>query len=215
MTKKHQYFDQYGVEIDEQHALHNGVLKDGHRMRVMVRDADTGSTGQGSRGQLGVRLGSPCSKDGWPGTWVMGSDGEPVCDITTKDSAVGFHDGSGDPWSASRPGFRVRTTDNRKPVHDALLTYDLELTNRWKCKDGQSVCSSCSGSGLGDDGEACDACGGSGVQDDGYETTPSEAVENTAADSRPLAQRMQDHRRTMDQLYAQRDAELSEAWRNK
>jgi hypothetical protein len=48
----------------------------------------------------------------------------------TRDSAVGFHDGSGNPWSASRPGFRVRASDDRSAVRDAYAEYETRLVNQ-------------------------------------------------------------------------------------
>jgi hypothetical protein len=133
----------------------------------------------------------------------------------TNDSIMTFSDGTDDETAGCRPGWRIPNMLDRRAQIDAYQHYERELTNRWRCRDGQQLCPDCLGSGLGEDNEACGGCGGSGTVDDGYERSPNEAVANTAADSRPLAQRMQDHRRTMDQLYAQRDAELSEAWRNK
>lgn len=36
---KHLYFDSQGHEVDEGSALHNGMLRDGYRQRVMLRDS--------------------------------------------------------------------------------------------------------------------------------------------------------------------------------
>jgi hypothetical protein len=136
------------------------------------------------------------------------------------DRRAGFTDGSGDPWSASRPGFRVRVGDTRRQAQrDAFAAYDREISSRWKCGDKQSVCPDCDGSGEANDADApCPRCGGDGVvdQDDNYDTRADEAETNHDSrrhDSRSLSQRMQDHRRNMAQLYSQLDAELENAWR--
>jgi hypothetical protein len=125
-----------------------------------------------------------------------------------------FSDGSGDPLSCSRPGFRVRASDKRQAQNDAIAAYDKEISNRWKCHDNQSVCRACLGSGLQTNGNECNFCNGKGVRGD------DDAVEDRAPiptidASLPLAERMEAHRQLMDKLTAERDAELSNAWRGR
>jgi hypothetical protein len=130
------------------------------------------------------------------------------------DAKVGFTDGSGNPWSASRPGFRIRANDDRKAQRDAVAAYNLEISSRWKCGDQQSVCQECSGSGS--DGDSCDNCGGEGVVDDNYERSSAAAFRNS--ETNPYDRRtvdMAQHRQLMDKLYRERDAELEQAWRQK
>ena len=45
-------------------------------------------------------------------------------------------DGTGNPLGLHKPGFRVRTGDNRQAIKDALAEYEAEMTNRWR--DGDS-----------------------------------------------------------------------------
>lgn len=136
-----------------------------------------------------------------------------------SDGRVLFTDGTPD-GGGNRPGWRIPLNDDAKRravVRDAYQRYETELTNRWRCRDGQHLCSACLGSGLDEDNEACGSCGGSGVIG---EFNSNALVENTAADRQhddglSLADRMKDHQRNMSKLYAATDAELSQAWRGK
>jgi hypothetical protein len=123
-----------------------------------------------------------------------------------------FTDGSGDPWSASRPGFRVRVGDTRKAQRDAIAEYERELTNRWRCGDQERVCPECDGTGELN-GEDCEACNGSGtLPAGGYDRSP-----DTAMPTHPPA-RVTDaaeHRKIMDQLYHDYDRTISEQWRQR
>ena len=90
------------------------------------------------------------------------------------------------------------------------------MANAYRLHDGEISCPDCDGSGMASDSGPCETCAGDGIiEADAYENSPDEVVANTAADhdSRSLTQRMQDHRRTMDALYRQHDAELSNMWR--
>jgi hypothetical protein len=223
---KHSYFYQ-GREISEDAALdRRGLLRDGVTARVRVTQRDNNpwadphsyeSTGQGEHGQRSQQAGDLCTLNGFPGR-LKKVNGELCCVPDTKD-AVGFTDHSGDPWSASRPGFRLRIGDTRKAQRDAIAEYERELTNRWRLGDQERTCSACDGSGEDEAGNDCPVCGGEGVLPAANETTDRQTAHASLAqrndDSRPLAQRMQDHKRTMDALYRARDAELENAWRNK
>ena len=139
-----------------------------------------------------------------------------------RDSDTGlsamFTDGTSD-GGGNRPGFRLRIGDNRKAQNDAISAYDKEISNRWKCGDGQQVCSSCSGSGIDPDDpdDSCIDCGGSGVTniDNGYEQSAGEAFQNTAADKRTVDQRVKDHARNMARIYDAYDQNLGQMYRSK
>ena len=204
---REQAYRQYDVDI--QKAWRNG-------------DADPWSnnnppTGAGSHGPLGARPGQPCTKNGWKGTLKRAADGSLYCDIGAHDAQPQFNDGSNDATSGNRPGWRVPVVNDRRAVRDAYQKYDVRMANMYRLHDGEISCPACDGSGMASDsGGPCKICAGDGIiEADGYESSPDEAVQNTAADhdSRSLTQRMQDHRRTMDALYRQHDAELSNMWR--
>jgi hypothetical protein len=122
-----------------------------------------------------------------------------------------FTDFSGNPWSASRPGFRVRVGDNRKAQRDALAEYERELTNRWRCGDQERACEACDGTGEDGSGNDCPVCNGEGFIPAAYERSPDEAVRHSQTahegldrrsnDSRSLNQMMHDHRQRMARLY--------------
>jgi hypothetical protein len=154
-----------------------------------------------------------------PGSKTIGGELRYVPD---KANSIGFTDHSGNPWSASRPGFRIKVGDSRKAQHDAIADYNKEISNRWKCGDRQSVCSSCFGTGLDPtDGTFCINCAGEGVTDDAYESSPDEAAADTAADRAPdirhrsLDEMMKSHRERMTSLYDAYDKSISEQWRHR
>jgi hypothetical protein len=201
-----QAYAAYDQEI--QQAYRHGSMRDTPSPWAQAdpRGGSFASTGFGSSGQRGDQPGDLCSIDGRPGRLKqVGS--ELRCVPDSRDS-IGFTDHSGNPWSASRPGFRIRRVgDTRQAQRDAIAAYDREICNRWKCGDKQSVCQECSGSGLGSDGDTCIDCGGSGVIDDDFAVdsmpTPRPARVTDAAQ----------HRKIMDKLYREYDQTISEQWR--
>jgi hypothetical protein len=143
-------------------------------------------------------------------------DGLSDMQLAVCDAATRFTDQSGNPWSASRPGFRVRSGDAaRQAVKDqAYAEYTTSLCNSYKLHDGQQLCPDCLGSGIAD-GDTCDGCGGSGVVPNDYESSLDEMVESTAADSRDINIRISEHKQVMSKLYDAYDRSLSEAWRQR
>jgi hypothetical protein len=96
-------------------------------------------------------------------------------------------DGSNNPFALNKPGFRVRAGDTRQMVADAYQDYEDALVNAYRCG-----------------GEERD-----GSEDFGNASTNRESLPRRHADS----QMMQEHRARMNKLYADRDRELSEIWR--
>ena len=200
---REQAYRQYDVDI--QKAWRNG-------------DADPWSnnnppTGAGSHGPLGARPGQPCTKNGWKGTLKRAADGSLYCDIGAHDAQPQFNDGSNDATSGNRPGWRVPVVNDRRAVRDAYQKYDVRMANMYRLHDGEISCPDCDGSGIASEAAvpAKPVQATASLEPTTYENSPDEVVANTAADhdSRSLTQRMQDHRRTMDALYRQHDAELS------
>jgi hypothetical protein len=105
-----------------------------------------------------------------------------------------FTDGrSNDPTAGCRPGWRIPIINDRRAVRDAYAEYENALKDAYRQQDGED-----------EDGDECEACGGYGVVNE----------DHSHADRRPLDQTIQDHRTQMNQLYADRDAELSQMWRS-
>jgi hypothetical protein len=111
-----------------------------------------------------------------------------------------------DPNALNRPGFRVPVVNDRRAVRDAYAAYETSLVNRYRVGDGMQ-CPDCFGSGEDEDGGDCPMCKGSGVLPGGN----GDDLPDPASDNRTIDQ----HKQTMDQLYRERDEELSNAWRQK
>ena len=212
--KKTKYFDKRGSEITADAALdRHGALRNGFSMRVptTMRDADHGAGSHGPRGEV---EGDICmTNDRREGRL----NADLVCmPLKSRDAKLLITDGrTTDPLALQRPGFRIPVVNDRRAVRDAYAAYETSLVNRYRVGDGVQ-CAECFGSGEDEDGEDCDACNGSGVMPDrgkgfgssnegGYDTP------DPASDSRTLDQ----HRQVMDRLYAERDAELQNAWRQR
>lgn len=228
---RHSYFYQ-GREISEQAALdHHGLLRDGVSVRVsaMMRDSDAAARDARTEAyrQYDREMGQMYKLHGslrdTPTPWAeapSGAGSNGPLGVGKRDSAAKFHDGTPD-GGANRPGWRIPLNDDKRRavVQDAYQQYERELTNRWRLGDQERTCSECDGGGEDEAGNDCPVCGGEGVLPAANETTDTQTAHASLAqrndDSRPLAQRMQDHKRTMDALYRARDAELENAWRNK
>ena len=141
----------------------------------------------------------------------------------SQDAKPRFVDGNGNPLdfaAGNRPGYRISTSDARQNLVDqAYSRYDALVSTAYKLHDDEVQCAECFGSGQGPDGDDCDACNGSGVMPDpnaGAGGTlfgsTNEGGEDDDDDSTSDSIK---HRQNMDRLYAARDAELSNAWRNK
>jgi hypothetical protein len=165
------------------------ILKDGERLRVSMTMRDSLSPLQRS---------------------VADSTNNRITDGRTTD-----------PLALHRPGFRVPIVNDRKAVRDAYQHYETSLVNRYRVGDGVQ-CPTCFGSGEDEDGGDCDACEGSGVMPDqdsrtgkggkGFGSTNEGGYDkpDPASDSRTV---MDQHRQRMNQLYADHDNELANAWR--
>jgi hypothetical protein len=215
-----QAYQRYDLEMGQMYK-HGGSIRDAPTPSLWAQADPCGgsfeATGFGSRGSRGDQPGDLCTINGRPGR-LKQVGGELRCVPDSRDS-VGFTDHSGDPLSASRPGFRVRRGhDDRRLVQDAHDVYRTRLSNSYKLHDNERLCESCNGSGRNDNDDICDDCMGEGTVDDGGRS-PDEAFGDTQTahqdrnDSRSLSQRMHDHRSNMAQLYSQLDSELENAWR--
>jgi hypothetical protein len=127
--------------------------------------------------------------------------------MRARDAKPQFTDGrTTDPLALQRPGYRIPIVNDRRVVRDAYEHYETSLVNRYRVGDGVQ-CAQCYGSGEDEDGEDCSMCSGSGVMPGGN----GDDLPDPASDNRTIDQ----HKQTMDQLYRQRDEELSNAWRQK
>ncbi|SRR5579883_1660108 len=183
------------------------ILRDRELRRIpmMLRD-DDGVTGAGSRGPRGQQVGDKCTRNGFNGVLRRGPDGL-FCDIGRKDALT---DGrSTDPLAMNRPGYRMFATDaGRKACYDARATYQRRIANEYKLHDNQTLCNDCDGSGLDTDGDVCPTCGGTGtLTDAAVKVINSQRVQPTSDHA------VADNRAKLQQLYADHDRELSEAWR--
>jgi hypothetical protein len=111
-----------------------------------------------------------------------------------------------DPAAGLKPGYRMPTTQDRSRVHDANDKADRQMRNQYKCGDQESVCPDCDGDGY-IDGEQCDRCGGDGTVPEAGDKSRF-GSRNEGGDPDPASDAQ-----TMDRLYRERDAELSEMWR--
>jgi hypothetical protein len=124
-------------------------------------------------------------------------------------------DGNGnDGLALQKPGYRISTDDaGKNRVSDAHREYQTRLVHAYKIGDGVQ-CSTCFGSGE-INGEDCDDCDGTGVMPERSSSSKGYGSGNEGSssdDSRSV--NLDQHRQTMDRLYAARDAELQDAWRN-
>jgi hypothetical protein len=167
------------------------ILKDGESLRVSMTTRDS-------------RL-SPLQRS------VAASTG------SRQDAKPAFTDGHNlvDPAAGLKPGYRMPTVQDRSRVHDAYDKADRIARNRYKCGDQESVCPDCDGDG-DIDGEQCDRCGGDGTVSEADDKSRF-GSRNEGGDPDPTSDsRTRDqHRQTMDRLYAERDAELANAWRGR
>jgi hypothetical protein len=196
------------------------ILRDRGRVRVsmQMRDAAMAKSGTGSvRGEV---AGDLCTINGSEGRLRMVNGALQCVPLKSQDARPQFTDGrTTDPTALNRPGFRVPVVNDRRAVHDAYDADAAYLRNRYKCGDGERLCEDCGGEGK-IDGERCDTCNGNGVmpevedeREEGKSLFGSGNGHGRSddSDSRTLDQ----HRQMMDQLYRERDAELSQMWRMK
>jgi RecJ-like exonuclease len=95
-------------------------------------------------------------------------------------------------------------------VRDALQRYETQLVNMYKVRDGQTQCPDCDGSGVDqEDGGDCPSCDGKGTINN------ADRANDAVTHTQPQHHGTIDHRQLMDRLYAEHDAELSNAWRSK
>ena len=232
---KHRYFDGNGNEVDAVHALDgNGILRNGFTLRIPMLMRDTAPwretdprgrssevTGQGERGQGGSQIGSPCTRDGWPGVLRRGSDGELFCNIGRKVDGMLITDGrTDDKMSLNRPGFRVPIVHDRRAVRDAYQRYETGLVNAYRVNDGEVQCPDCNGCGRDENIVACETCGGDGTVPADYKRTAGANFggTQTAHEGLPPPRRadsamLQSHRIRMAKLHDAYDEELRNAWR--
>lgn len=112
-----------------------------------------------------------------------------------RDAALSDHvscraritDGTDNPFALNKPGFRVRAGDTRQKVADAYADYEDTLVNAYRRG--------------GEERDRSDNFGNA--------STNRESLQRQAADSRME----QDHQSRMKKLYADRDRELSDMWR--
>ena len=218
--KKTKYFDKHGTEVSDDDAFdRHGALRNGFAMRVptTMRDADHGAGSHGPRGEV---VGDVCMTDDKRQGRLRKVNGELVCvPLKSQDAKPAFTDGHNlvDPAAGLKPGWRVPVVNDRRAVTDTYRRVELGQTKAYRIGD-KTQCAECFGSGEDEDGEDCDACSGTGIMSErssatskgfgssnegGYDTP------DPASDSRTLDQ----HRQVIDQLYAERDAELQNAWR--
>jgi hypothetical protein len=118
-------------------------------------------------------------------------------------------DGTGNPLGLHRPGWRIPTVQDRRATRDALQRYETQISNRFKCGDGERLCDDCDGEGFVD-GIVCDACGSDGVlPEDERGTCAKSNFGSTNEGARS------DSAMTREQLYDAYDRELGEMWRTR
>jgi hypothetical protein len=227
MKNRAKYFDKHGSEIDITDACdRHGVLRNGFAMRVSTTMRDSmrardALVGTGSHGPRGQQPGDICTIDGSAGH-LRKVNGELVCvPLKSSDAKPAFTDGHNivDPAAGLKPGWRMPTVQDRRAVRDAYAAYETSLVNRYRVGDGVQ-CPDCFGSGE-INGEACSACNGNGIMSERSSRTSkgfgssNEGGHNTPDPASDAQTMIRDHRANMDRLYAERDAELSNAWRTK
>jgi len=207
MTRQHRYDDAF----DD-----NGILKNhrSYRVSLTARDAVMARSGTGSHGPRGAVVGDLCTIDGQSGRLRMVNGSLQCVPVKSSDSKPQFTDGYRpvDPAAGLRPGWRMPAIRDasQQAVADCYDRYNTSLVNAYKLHDGEMQCPECFGSG-------CNSCSGSGVMPDasaggsrfGSRNEGGDDDPDPASDSITLDQ----HRRKMDRLYRERDAELSNAWR--
>jgi hypothetical protein len=114
----------------------------------------------------------------------------------------------GNALSLHRPGFRIdRSADARARVADARKQYETDLVSAYKTRDSE-------GYGEHQIGQSCTVRGGDYPQNSGEPGKVTKLPDGrvVCAPVRSNADAARD-RMTLDALYAERDRELSEAWR--
>jgi hypothetical protein len=240
MNRNHAFDDDNFTTVLDTDGKPTRILKDKGRVRISLQmrdalargDVPLWPTGQGERGQRGEAVGDRCTIDGKEGR-LRRVDGQMQCVANQSQDArpafvrkpVAFVDGNGNPLdltAGNRPGYRISTSDARQKVMDAYAKADRRASNTWKVRDGQSLCEDCDGEGYDEDGNVCETCNGDGVMPEvadereegkslfgsGNGTGRSDDPD-PASDSRTRDQ----HRKNLDRLYRERDAELSQMWR--
>lgn len=190
------------------------ILKDGERLRVSMTMRDA-LRGTGSRGPRGQAPGDICTVNGSEGR-LRNVKGDLVCvPLKSQDAKPQFTDGrTTDALALHRPGYRIPVVQDRRAVHDAYRRVELGQSKAYRIGDS-SQCAECFGSGEDEDGEACSACNGTGIMPNAKTQTPglrgsAAPIPDPASDSLTT---LDQHRQNMDRLYAEHDAELSNAWR--
>jgi hypothetical protein len=195
------------------------VLKDTGRLRVSMQARDAAMAGTGSHGPRGQQPGDSCTLDGRSGRLRMVNGSLQCVPVKSQDA---FTDGCRPlDVAGMRPGYRMPTVEDRSHVHDAYARYNTGVANAYKIRDGEMQCPQCFGSGQGVDGDDCTSCNGTGTMPDPASRanagTSRFGSNNPDDDPDPASDRrtIDQHRQTMDRLYAARDAELSNAWRGR
>jgi len=149
-------------------------------------------------------------------------------DAATRHAEPQFSDGSRmlDLSAGNRPGFRIPTVNDRRPmddrravVRDAYAKADKQASHQWKCHDNEAVCDDCDGDGYDENGVKCLTCNGEGVIPERDSRSKGSGGgfgcgnEGGGYDSRNRVVSLDQHRQTMDRLYRARDAADSNAWR--
>jgi hypothetical protein len=196
------------------------ILKDGGRIRISMRMRDA-VVGTGSHGPRGQVVGDVCTINGSEGR-LRNVKGDLVCvPLKSQDAKPQFTDGhTTDSLALQRPGWRIPAVNDRRAVTDTYRRVELGQTKAYRIGD-KTQCPECFGSGEDEDGEACSACNGNGIMSERSSRTSkgfgssNEGGHNTPDPASDAQTMIRDHRANMDRLYAERDAELSNAWRTK
>jgi hypothetical protein len=104
-----------------------------------------------------------------------------------QQTAPRITDGSNNPFALNKPGFRMRAGDTRRNVAVAYKDYDVALVNAYRCGDHER-----------------DSSENFGSAGSNRERLPRHGADNKM---------VKDHRARMNELYADHDRELANAWR--
>ena len=213
MTHRHRYFDRTGRELSRAEALKDGnVLRDGVSLRVSMHGRDSAP---------------------------RGADGRSFWDAR-RDSLVVVDPRRVGAESGSRPGFRVSDSPiNRQAIIDAYADYRRDIELAWRNPPPDAAFGSYPLSA--GEGSPCTINGAAGIltragdalvckpvgaradaakpprdpeeEDDDDENGDDEDDGETTADARSVDQIAHDHSVAMERVYAARNREISDAWR--